>query len=504
MQHRKYQITVLSILTLVVVLLMIPLNTLAQDPTNDLLVSLDDPMAPFLESRAYAQKMGATAEFRKMEGAAVDTVNNKLYIAMSEIAKTMTDGEGDIQLEENKCGAVYEADLDQDFNISNFKPVVVGGPYDEANEENPCNVDNIANPDNLFVDSKGRLWIGEDTSLHANNMLWMWDGSTVQRFAAVPTGAEVTGLRITANDTVFMNVQHPSAMNQYPYNRGVVGVINGFKATDFFTPIAAPTGDQMHTVTVAAGEYQALGRVGEVIPETPSGGRFGQINTKNGGLMQICNHPDGNMFLPTNSTGTEGYLYTNYECQPGGVGKIYIRQNGKNWDVLEGENVDFAGVNGTWNNCNASVTTWNTGLTSEEYEPVASKDGWQANVEAMTNFMGAQANPYDYGYLVELIPDPSGDALDTQVIKQYAMGRASNEMGLVMPDGKTVYRGDDGTGVVLFKFVADEAGDLSAGTLSAAKVIQQADDSFNLTWIELGSANNDEIAEAIQTMTLPQ
>ncbi|MCG3210650.1 MAG: hypothetical protein FOGNACKC_04281 [Anaerolineae bacterium] len=501
MQYRK--LSVVSILALAVIILMMPLNALAQDPV-EFLVSLDDPAAPFLESRAVAAKLGASAEFRKMEGVAVDAVNNKLYIAMTEIAKTMTDDEGDIKLKENKCGVVYEADLDKEFSIANLKPVVVGGPYDENNKDNPCNVDSIANPDNLFVDSKGRLWIGEDTGLHANNMLWVWDGKTLQRFAAVPTGAEVTGLHISANDTVFMNVQHPSAMSVYPYNRGVVGVVNGFKAGDAFTPIAAPTGDQMHTVTVAAGKYQVLGRVGEAIPENFTGGRFGQVNKKSGSLMQICNHPDGNMFLPTTKTATEGYLYTNYECQPGAVVKLYIRQNGESWDVLEGENVDFASVNGTWNNCNASVTPWNTGLSSEEYEPIAAKDGWIENVAPMTDYIGAQANPYDYGYLVELLPDQTGDGVSSQVVKHYAMGRASNEMGLVMPDGKTVYRGDDGTGVVLFKFVADTAGDLSAGTLYAAKVAQQPDDSFKLTWIKLGSGNDADLADAIAGVALPK
>ena len=43
---------------------------------------------------------------------------------------------------------------------------------------------------------------------------------------------------------------------------------------------------------------------------------------------------------------------------------------------------------------------------------------------------------------------------------------------------------------------------MSAGTLYAAKVTQNADESFDLTWIELGSSNNDEIAEAILAVTL--
>lgn len=114
------------------------------------------------------------------------------------------------------------------------------------------------------------------------------------------------------------------------------------------------------------------------------------------------------MFLPTDETGTEGYLYSNYECSPGGVGRIYIKQDDKGkWTVIEGEMVDLASVNGTWNNCNASVTPWNTALTSEEYPPDVAdewKSGWLPAVDAMKQHLGKDANPYDYGYNVELIP----------------------------------------------------------------------------------------------------
>ena len=170
---------------------------------------------------------------------------------------------------------------------------------------------------------------------------------------------------------------------------------------------------------------------------------------------------------------------------------------------MEGENIDFSSVNGTWNNCGASKTPWNTALTAEEYEPIATTVGWDKNVAPMTDYMGEQANPYDYGYLVELKPDTDGDSVGTIVEKRYAMGRFSHEMGAIAPDEKTVYNGDDGSAVVLFKFVADEAGDLSAGTLYAAKVTQQDDNSLALEWIELGKGNDDEIAEAVSAIELP-
>ena len=82
------------------------------------------------------------------------------------------------------------------------------------------------------------------------------------------------------------------------------------------------------------------------------------------------------------------------------------------------------------------------------------------------------------------------------------MGRLSYEMSRVMDDGKTVYSGDDGTGVILAKFVADEAGDLSRGTLYAAKVTQKEDGSFSIEWIELGRSTDGDVHDSIRSIAL--
>jgi len=487
-------------LALVVAISAIP-AAFAETPKT--IVPLTDPMAPFLESRAFAVSKGATAEFNKMEWVAVDPINKKLYMAMTDITKAMSDKEGAIQLKENRCGIVYVADMDKDNNISALKPLVVGGAYNSSFADK-CVVQMIANPDSVFVDSAGNLWIGEDTSSHRNNVLWRFDtkAKKLERFALLPKGAEVTGVFITPAGDLFINAQHPSGMNPYPYNRGFIGVVNGFKATDSFTPLPDPKNVNAEML-VAKGTYQVLARVGETIPNDFLGQRFGQINNIAGAMMNMCNHPDGNMFLPTNKDASEGYLYTNYECQPGGVSKMYLKKGADKWEILEGENVDFSSVNGTWNNCGASVTPWNTAMTAEEYEPPALLDSWKENVKPMTSYMGAQANPYDYGWLVEMTPDSAGNIAGTVMQKRYAMGRFAHEMAAIAPDNKTVYHGDDGANVVLFKFVADEAGKLNAGTLYAGAVTQKGD-TLEIKWIELGKGNDEEIAEYIATMKLPQ
>ncbi|MCA9839482.1 MAG: DUF839 domain-containing protein [Trueperaceae bacterium] len=461
-------------------------------------VALDHPAAPFIMTYAFAKDKGATAEFNKMEGVALDAQNMKLYIAISDVTKAMTDGEGAIALEENRCGQVMVADLDDAYNILKLEPFVVGGPYN-ADDANRCALGAISNPDNIAVDAKGRVWIGEDTGNHQNNMLFVFDPATqeLKRFATVPNGAEVTGLHISQNGTLFMNVQHPDPENVYPFNRSVIGVVAGFNAnTDEFEALSVPEGDERKVARVAAGSYQVLGRTGDAMPGELSGAAFGEVRALHSGeTLLYCNDFDGNMFLPTNETGTEGYLYTNYECVPGGISKIYIRATDMGWEVIDGEYVDFASVNGTRTNCFASVTPWNTGLSGEEY-PAESADAWASEASALTTYVGGLANPFDYGYAIEVMPE---EGVGSKVVKHYAMGRLSVENALVMPDEKTVYFGDDGSERVLYKFVADEARNLDVGTLYAGKITQDGS-SLMIEWLELGHGNSDEIAQAIREL----
>ncbi len=69
---------------------------------------------------------------------------------------------------------------------------------------------------------------------------------------------------------------------------------------------------------------------------------------------------------------------------------------------------------------------------------------------------------------------------------------------------KTAYVGDDGDDVIRAMFVADKPGDLGAGTLYAAKWVQQSGDDFgkaDLQWIRLGHATEAEIKALIDKGT---
>jgi len=90
------------------------------------------------------------------------------------------------------------------------------------------------------------------------------------------------------------------------------------------------------------------------------------------------------------------------------------------------------------------------------------------------------------------------------VKKHYCLGRISHELIQVMPDKRTVLMGDDATNGGLFMFIADNAADLSAGTLYVAKWHQTSSASAGaatLTWIKLGHATSAEIEALANQLT---
>ena len=330
-------------------------------------------------------------------------------------------------------------------------------------------------------------------------------GPTLNRFATTVRGAEITGMFLTDTGRFFFNVQHPSGSNDAPFNKGAIGALTGLALPDLpndFASVPVPKGKGLESVHTAAGDYQVLANGRD---ETDDGEDLGVPYSPDGEALTNANTPDFNGFVPGDHP-NEGYLFTNWETRPGMVSRLHLQMKGRqgnnqnhDWEVLGSQNVDFRDVEGTWNNCFGTVSPWGTPLTSEEYEPNAAN--WfrhGSGAEAMSNYVGKFANAYRYGHIVE-IEDPTGEPIP---VKHYAMGRFSHENSVVMPDGKTAYMSDDGTGTVFFKFVADEAGDLSAGTLYAARAKQ--DDStevaaagFDLEWIELAHGTDNQIAKWI-------
>lgn len=168
-------------------------------------------------------------------------------------------------------------------------------------------------------------------------------------------------------------------------------------------------------------------------------------------------------------------------------------------------NIDMSGVDGLWIPCAGELTPWNTHIGGEEYEPDA-RTFETKPIAAMNLFLGTPgataaqggANAYRYGLATEVKVDRRGK---TEVEKHYALGRLSNELAHVMPDGRTVYKGDDGRDTMFAMFVADRRGDLSSGTLYGAKLMQldgANGGAFNVRWIRLGHGSDAEIKALVE------
>ncbi|MDP2678939.1 MAG: DUF839 domain-containing protein [Rhodoferax sp.] len=174
--------------------------------------------AAFLETRRMATLMGATTEFTKYEGVAINAADKKLYLAMSAVRDSMTSAKGEpadhIRLPANEAGATYTADLasgqrDQHGSViaSDFvatkiyvEPALLGLPLATPDAKgNTADDNHIAQPDNLFYSEKMRtLFVGEDSLIHTNNYLWAYnlDTKKLTRILSAAAGAENTGLQV--------------------------------------------------------------------------------------------------------------------------------------------------------------------------------------------------------------------------------------------------------------------------------------------------------------------
>lgn len=187
-----------------------------------------DAVASRLETTRYASLKGASTEFRKMEGQAFDPASKTLFLAISDVAKGMTDadekadlkGRNDIRLAKNPCGAVYALTLGDDFAATGIKASVTGIPREyakgTAEEANTCDIDGIASPDNLaFIPGMNTLIIAEDTEGHQNDAIWARDMTTgsMTRILSTPYGSEATSVDwypdVLGHAYLMAVVQHP-------------------------------------------------------------------------------------------------------------------------------------------------------------------------------------------------------------------------------------------------------------------------------------------------------
>jgi secreted PhoX family phosphatase len=286
--------------------------------------------------------------------------------------------------------------------------------------------------------------------------------------------------------------------------------------------------------------YHTIMRSGD----KPNGGPmpFGTLIDREGrplmaedGSVVISNDNDFSSLLEGKHGGL--YMVSHFESRPGAMYLTQMQQNQKTGELKPRRTrpLDFSHFNGGWVHCAGSVTPWGNHLGSEEYPPDAKQwrdkniDGYNA---MMARYFGVEPqpvgltddeiaqnqdeiiavmNPYDYGFPIEVTVR---DFYHANVEKHYSMGRVAVELSYVMPNEKTAYTSDDGSRVGLFRYEADRAGDLGAGTLYAAKWIQTSPlygsnelvsdelrdgGAADITWVELGHATDNEIRDIINS-----
>ncbi|MBN2866323.1 MAG: DUF839 domain-containing protein [Thiotrichales bacterium] len=177
--------------------------------------------AAFLESRRYAALMGATTEFNKMEGIAVNDADKKLYMAISYLDKGMLDNGLPAEMEHIKMAKInagvtftlpMSADqvdssdtaIDSDYVVTSMlaEEKLIGRDIPTDALGNTADPDFIANTDNIFFAEKMRtLFVGEDSGTHVNNFVWAYNVDTKEltRILTNVAGAEATGLQAVEN-----------------------------------------------------------------------------------------------------------------------------------------------------------------------------------------------------------------------------------------------------------------------------------------------------------------
>lgn len=203
-------------------------------------------VASRLETRRYAALMGATVELEKGEGVAYLPETQELWLALSAAKSSMLAGNpvvpdgyaGSLELDHvatptSECGGVFGGRLgkaaDSAGDPIKSQRVLTRLDQDEGGAravEGSCPADAIANPDNITgLPGQGLVFIGEDTGLHTNNLLWAWDpaAGTKQAVLSTPEHAEITGFfwyEVGDYGYLIASVQHPNvdgSMDPAPY-----------------------------------------------------------------------------------------------------------------------------------------------------------------------------------------------------------------------------------------------------------------------------------------------
>ncbi|MEE4377864.1 MAG: PhoX family phosphatase [Candidatus Competibacteraceae bacterium] len=185
----------------------------------------EDQAELLVKTRLAADSVGATPMDRP-EWIAVHPQTREVYVTLTNnSAREQTDAAN--PRPENRMGHIIrwrETGNDPAATTFQWDIYVLAGDPNNANPDFRGNIngDIFANPDGIWIDQDGRLWIqtdiGGSSQLRGdfepfgNNQMLASDPSTgeVRRFFTGPRGQEITGVITTPDGrTMFINVQHP-------------------------------------------------------------------------------------------------------------------------------------------------------------------------------------------------------------------------------------------------------------------------------------------------------
>jgi len=221
------------------------------------------------------------------------------------------------------------------------------------------------------------------------------------------------------------------------------------------------------------------------------------VVTVNGVKAPAKGSQDMVVYIPIDNSSTHGYLYVNHEehkpnalLGDGGGGVVFeVKQENGKWGVVGNFNaIDFSGVGQTFRNCGGTLLPNGHILTTEEEFPMSNEEVYREFGITDTSDFEGKKKYMDYGWAVEV------DPISHKAIRKLkSLGRYRHEDAKCMPDGKTLYLTADNKPSIIFKFVAEQAGDFSKGQLYA---YQQSADAQSGSWITL-PMNEDSLANII-------
>ena len=212
-----------------------------------------------------------------------------------------------------------------------------------------------------------------------------------------------------------------------------------------------------------------------------------------GGTLMGTNDFSG--YVPINGS-ENGYLSINAEEAPGGVSILDINFNSSSglWQTSRSEAVNFSGVFATIANCSGTVTPWNTIITCEEYTSQELRDNPSFGYPVDFNGDGY----HDFGWAIEIDPVTKTVINQTGGLngpdKLWAMGNFKHENAVIHSNQRTAYQGADAAVCYLYKFVADNAQDLSSGDL----YVYVGSKSGSGNWILLDNTTQEDQNSTVQ------